>query len=340
MSQETIKRQLSNDPYQLLHIIPNPDGSITRNEKFCPTKPATPDPAANNNDPVLTKDVFINQSKNIWLRIFLPRQPLDHDSSSSDKLPLIVYFHGGGFIVHSPDMTVYHNFCSSIAVHLQAVVVSVNHRHAPEHRLPAAYDDAIEALHWIKTTQEDWLTKYVDFSNCFLKGSSAGGNLVYNVALRAAAAEVDGHDHKHNNLLPLKIRGLILHQPAFGGVKRTGSEIRLLNDRILPACVSDLGWELSLPLGADRDHEYCNPTVDGGSKVLDQIKSLGWKVMVTGCDGDPLIDRQIELVKIMDQKGVQVVGHFDAGGFHAIEFGIPSKAEALFALLKNFVFSS
>ncbi|KAK0595349.1 hypothetical protein LWI29_005843 [Acer saccharum] len=102
-------------------------------------------------------------------------------------------------------------------------------------------------------------------------GSSAGGNLAYNVALCAAAAEVDDHDHKHNNLLPLKIRELILHHLAFGGVNRTGSEIRLLNDKILPACVSDLGWELSLPLGADCDYKYCNPMVKGGSKVLNQM---------------------------------------------------------------------
>ncbi|KAK4839475.1 hypothetical protein QYF36_022234 [Acer negundo] len=332
MSKETTQSQSTIDPYEYLQIIPNPDGSITRKSNL-PIRPATPDHDPANNIPVLTKDIIINQSNNIWVRIFLPYH--DHQSTSNNnyKLPLIVHYHGGGFIDFSPDMIAFHIFCSNIAIELQAVIVSVNYRLAPEHRLPAAYDDAVEALHWIKTTQEIWLQKYVDFSSCFLMGDSAGGNITYHVGLRAAA-EVD-------HLLPLQIRGLILNQPFFGGVKRTDSELRLFNSADLPVCATDLMWELSLPLGVDRNHEYSNPTVEGGSaEVLDQIKRLGWKVMVTGCDGDLLIDRQIELVKLMEQKGVQVVGHFTAGGYHGVEFEDSSKAEVFFALVKKFIFSS
>ncbi|KAI9078206.1 hypothetical protein K1719_039820 [Acacia pycnantha] len=67
-------------------------------------------------------------------------------------------------------------------------------------------------------------------------GESAGGNIAYNAGLRVAA-EVD-------QLEPLKIKGLILVQPFFGGVKRTSSEERLANDTILPPPVTDLVWEL------------------------------------------------------------------------------------------------
>ncbi|KAK2653715.1 hypothetical protein Ddye_013571 [Dipteronia dyeriana] len=219
-----------------------------------------------------------------------------------------------------------------MAVKLQTVIVSVKHRLAPEHRLPAAYDDAMEALHWIKTTKEVWLQKYVDFSKCFLMGNSSGGNVAYHAALHAAAEVED--------LQPLQIKGLILHQPFFGGVKRTCSELSLFTNKIFPVCVSDLMWDLSLPIGADRDHEYCNPTVDGGSKLLDQIKSVGWKVLVTGYDGDPLIDRQNELVKIMEKKGIKVKRQFAKGGSHGAEFLDPSKCEEFFGLLKDFLFSS
>ncbi|KAH7557535.1 hypothetical protein ACOSP7_027334 [Xanthoceras sorbifolium] len=331
MSPEIAQTQSTNiDPYQIIQITPNPDGSITRNSNWSKT-PATPDPP--HHIPVLSKDVIINQSTNVWVRIFLPRRQTLESSSSNNKLPLIVFYHGGGFVICSADLSAFHNFCLNMAVELQAVVVSVEYRLAPENRLPAAYDDAVEALHWIKATQEEWLTKYADFSKCFLMGSSAGGNIACHAGLRVAT-EVD-------NLLPLQIKGMILHQPFFGGVKRSSSELRLINDMVLPVCASDVLWDLSLPLGADRDHEYSNPTVEGGSKVvLDKIKSLGWKVMVTGCDGDPLVDRQTEVVKWMEQKGVQVVGHFAEGGFHGVEFVNPSKAEAMISQLKDFIFSS
>ncbi|CAL5356767.1 unnamed protein product [Camellia sinensis] len=99
---------------------------------------------------------------------------------------------------------------------------------------------------------------------------------------------------------------LLLHHPGFLGSKRTGSELRLADDRILPEFVLDVLWKLSLPIGADRDHEYCNPTVGSGSAALEKMKLLGWKVMVTGCDGDPLIDRQMEFAKMLEKKGVEV----------------------------------
>ncbi|KAI4351839.1 hypothetical protein L6164_006149 [Bauhinia variegata] len=162
-------------------------------------------------------------------------------------------------------------------------------------------------------------------------GSSAGGNIAYHAGLRAAV-ELD-----HQG--PLKIRGLILIQPFLGGVERSASELRLVNDPILPHGVTDLMWDLSLPKGANRDHEYCNPTVGNGSKQLDEIGRLGWRVMVTGCGGDPLVDRQKELVKLLEHKAMQVVDHFVEGECHGIQDTEPLKAKPLFVVFKNFMSS-
>ena len=68
--------------------------------------------------------------------------------------------------------------------------------------------------------------------------------------------------------------------------------MRLVSDPTLLLCVTDLMWELSLPIGVDCDHEYCNPMVGGGSKLLEKIMLLGWKVLLTGCDGDQLFDQR------------------------------------------------
>lgn len=311
-----------NDPYKQLNLILNPNGTVTRPNKP-PQSPPSPDPTL----PilVLSKDLPINQSKSTWARIYLPRKALDQTS----KLPLLVFFHGGGFIFLSAASTIFHDFCFNMANDVAAVVVSIEYRLAPEHRLPAAYDDAVEALHWIRTNRaDDWLTKYVDYSNVFLMGSSAGGNIAYNAGLRVAA----GDDQVYK-----MINGLILVQPFFGGTYRTGSELRLANDPYLSLCTNDMLWKLALPVGVDRDHEYCNPTVGDGPERLEKIIRLRWWVLVTGCGGDPLADRQMELVRLMEKKSVSVVGHFTTGDYHGVQDSEPLKAKELYGVIKSFI---
>lgn len=317
------------DPYQFLHIILNPDGTITRLEKI-PESPASPDP--NPINPVLSKDLTINPSHNTWARIYLPSQALNNPPlSSPTKLPLIVFFHGGGFMFYTGASSYFHDYCVNMVETTQSVVVSVNYRLVPEHRLPAAYDDALEALHWIRTSEDPWLTRFADYSNCYLMGESAGGNIAYNAGLRAAS-EV-------NQLEPLRIQGLILLQPFFGGVKRTPSELRLADDTMLAIPVTDLFWEFSLPVGADRDHEFSNPMAESGSKGFDDIKRLGWKVIVFGSYGDPLVDREVELVKRLEEKGVEASGHFVGEYKHADFSKEPTKALAkqLYESIKRFI---
>ncbi|XP_061373956.1 carboxylesterase 1-like [Gastrolobium bilobum] len=318
------------DPFQHLKIFLNSDGTLSRLREDPHTSPS-PDP--NLPIPVLTKDAPINQSNNTFARIFLPRKALDHSSSFPTKLPLIVYFHGGGFILFSAASNFFHDLCVNLAKDVGSIVVSVEYRLAPEHRLPAAYDDAVEALHWIKAQSNDWLTNYADYSNCYLMGTSSGANIAYRAGLRAAAA-VD-----HYYLDPLKIKGLILAQPFFGGTKRVPSELRLENDLVLPPHVSDMMWELSLPVGVDRDHEYCNPRAGDGARVLDRVRQLGWRVVVTGCDGDPLVDHQMALARLMEEKGVAVVSRFVEGGCHGAEVRDPIKQKQLHDLVKDFIAS-
>ncbi|WVZ15418.1 hypothetical protein V8G54_012984 [Vigna mungo] len=307
------------DPYKQLNLILNQNGTVTR-----PDKPPDSPPAADPTLLVLSKDLSINPSKGTWARLYLPRAA-QHQRS---KLPLVLFFHGGGFIFLSAASTIFHEFCFNMANDVVAVVVSLEYRLAPEHRLPAAYDDAVEALQWIKASQDDWLKNLVDYSNVFLMGSSAGGNIAYNAGLRAAAAA----DYQ----IP-KIKGLILVQPFFGGTQRTGSERRLANEPHLGQCFNYAMWELSLPVGVDRDHEYCNPTAGNGPARLELIERVGWWVLVTGCGGDPLVDRQVQLVKLMKKKGVKVVGHFSPGDYHGIQDSDPLKAKELYRVIKTFI---
>jgi acetyl esterase/lipase len=316
------------DPFLHLKISLNPDGTITR---LRGDPQISPSPNPNHPISVLTKDIPINPSHNTTARIFLPRKALDN--SSINKLPIIVYFHGGGFILFSAASDFLHDLCIKLANDVNSIVVSVDYRLAPEHRLPAAYDDAMEALHWIKTQSDDWLRNYGDYSNCYIMGGSAGANIAYKAGLRVAAETNRNDDY----LKPLKIRGLILSQPFFGSTKRVSSELRLLNDVVLPPHVCDLMWELSLPIGVDRDHEYCNPTVGDGVGGLDRVRKLGWRVLVSGCDGDPLMDHQMALARVIEEKGVVVVRSFTEGGCHGSEVRDLIKQKQLHDLIKDFI---
>ncbi|XP_010521491.1 PREDICTED: probable carboxylesterase 120 [Tarenaya hassleriana] len=309
----------SSDPYNYLGIVLNPDGTITRDLTRFQCAAATPDPRPHN--PVISKDIPVNESKLTRIRLYLPTSAI----SSDEKLPLVVYFHGGGFVLGSVDFVQFHGFCSNMACDLHAVVASASYRLSPEHRLPAAYDDGMEALHRIRTSSDDWLNNHADLSNVLIMGTSAGGNLAHAVGLRASTED----------LKPLQIRGLVLHHPFFGGVERSPSEIRLGQDPVLPPTVSDVFWELCLPVGADRDHEYSNP-----KEGLEGMVRVRWKVMVIGTEGDPLVDRQREVVELMKNNGVDVVGHFTDGSFHGAEIMDPSKAKSMFAIVRHFMPSS
>jgi acetyl esterase/lipase len=98
-------------------------------------------------------------------------------------LPVVLYFHGGGWVI--ADRKVYDGGARGLAKASGAIVVSVDYRQAPEHRFPAAWDDALAAYRWL-TTHAASLGG--DPSRLALAGESAGGNLAVATAIAARDA--------------------------------------------------------------------------------------------------------------------------------------------------------
>jgi acetyl esterase len=102
----------------------------------------------------------------------------------SDRLlPVVVYFHGGGFVIG--DIFSHDTICQRLAAGVPALVVSVDYRLAPEHRFPAAVDDCDAATAWVSAHAAEFGG---DSARLAVAGDSAGANLSAVVTRRARDA--------------------------------------------------------------------------------------------------------------------------------------------------------
>ncbi|CAM8881765.1 unnamed protein product [Rhodiola kirilowii] len=193
-----------------------------------------------------SKDVVLDVSKQITGRIFIPHNLLDQHA----KLPVLVYFHGGGFCIGSTTWLGYHVFLGQFSAASTSIVLSIDYRLAPEHKLPTAYEDCYYALKWLyeQHSQDPWLSR-CNLSRVFLAGDSAGGNIVHNVALKTI-------NQKHHHPLGYSLKGLILIHPYFGSELRTTKEAATGSE--VEVSMNDMFWRLSLPEESNRDFEGCN----------------------------------------------------------------------------------
>ena len=90
---------------------------------------------------------------------------------NADK-PMVIYAHGGGFVVG--DMDTHDRFCRALSLSSCCSLISINYRLAPEHPFPAAHDDCLEATEWVVNNLDNLAPNNGLF---ILAGDSAGGNL-------------------------------------------------------------------------------------------------------------------------------------------------------------------
>lgn len=152
---------------------------------------------------------------------------------------VVVYFHGGGFILGGLDS--HDDVCAELCGGTGFEVVSVDYRLAPEHRHPAAFDDAMNAF--------EWATAVYDLP-VVLAGDSAGGNLA-----AAVSHATRGHVRK-----PI---GQVLIYPGLGGDQSRGSYVKHAEAPMLT--VRDLHFYQDIRTGGeDRTGDITmSPLADG-----------------------------------------------------------------------------
>uniref|UniRef100_A0A0D9VHB4 Alpha/beta hydrolase fold-3 domain-containing protein n=1 Tax=Leersia perrieri TaxID=77586 RepID=A0A0D9VHB4_9ORYZ len=207
-----------------------------------------------------SKDVHLGDYS---VRLYLPPSA----RAVTNRLPVVVYIHGGGFVAESAASPNYHRFLNRLAAAVPAVCVSVDYRLAPEHPLPAAYDDCLAALRWVFSPDaaDTWIAAHGDLARVFVAGDSAGGNICHHLAM-------------HHHDAP-RLKGAVFIHPWFWGSEAVGEETRDAEGRARGAGL----WMFACPDTSGMDDPRMNPMAPG-APGLERLACD--RVMVCAAEGD------------------------------------------------------
>ncbi|QGW82491.1 alpha/beta hydrolase [Variovorax paradoxus] len=197
---------------------------------------------------------------------------------SSARLPVLVYFHGGGFTVGN--IRTHDTLCRVLSLKSGCAVVSVDYRLAPAHKFPTASDDAWDAFAFVA---KEGARLGLDASRLAVGGDSAGGTLAAVCAILARDAG-----------LPLALQMLIY--PGTTGHQDTPSHQMYANGPLLTKALIDFFFGQYVRTPADRDDwrfaplladdvdgvapawiglAECDPVVDEGIAYADKLRAAG-----------------------------------------------------------------
>jgi acetyl esterase len=205
----------------------------------------------------------------------------------------IVYFHGGGWVVC--DLDTHDVPCSAIAHRAGAVVVAVDYHLAPEHKFPAAVEDAWAALHWVAANSS---RLGIDPNQLCVCGDSAGGNLAAVMALKS----------RDENGPRIAFQALVYPVTDLSSFE-TGSYAEFAEDHYLTR--SMMQWFRDHYLADSGDAR--NP--DTSPLLARDLRGLPPALVITA-ECDPLRDEGEAYAKRLRDAGVEVTETRYAGMIH------------------------
>ena len=200
---------------------------------------------------------------------------------SAERLPVLLYFHGGGFTIGSS--ATHEPLCRRLAELAGCAVVSVDYRLAPEHRFPTAANDAWDSLAWLRDQAEALGLKPDAMA---VGGDSAGGTL-------AAVSALHARDQGWSLALQL------LFYPGTTAHQDTDSHQRFAHGMVLGQHMIDYFFEQYIPTRSERtDWRFAPLLADDHSGVAPAWMGLA--------EIDPLVDEGVAYADALRMAGVDV----------------------------------
>lgn len=224
-------------------------------------------------------------------------------AGATQGLPVIVYFHGGGWVIANLD--VYDASARALARSTGAIVVSASYRQAPEHKFPAAHEDAIAAYRWALANAQSWGG---DASRVAVAGESAGGNLALNVSMAARAEGLQAPLHQ------------LLIYPVAGVDTRTESYTR--NAAAMPLSRAGMLWFFHYAGSGPADLQ------DPRLNVLAADLSNLPPTTIIAAEIDPLTSEGVVLAERLSAAGTEVERRQFDGATHEFFGMAPVVADA------------
>ncbi|XP_037462291.1 probable carboxylesterase 15 [Triticum dicoccoides] len=238
------------------------------------------------------RDAVYHAAHGLGVRMYRPARR-EGKGKARLRLPVLAYFHGGGFCIGSRAWPSVHACCLRFAHELPALVLSFDYRLAPGPADGSGSDEDVQS--WLADSG-------ADPGRLFVSGDSAGANIAHHMAARFGAAGLD----------LVKIAGYVLIMPAFTSEAPTQSELGSRGSAFLSRDVAERYNRLALPAGANKDYPLMNPL---GPDSMG-LGPVGGRVLVVVGGDDMLKDNQVRYVDGMKAAGNDVELAVFAGKEH------------------------
>ncbi|MCH9681331.1 MAG: alpha/beta hydrolase [Deltaproteobacteria bacterium] len=219
----------------------------------------------------------------------------------SEKIPAMVYFHGGGYMMGIPEMA--NTFYGDVLERRKVAIFSPDYRLSRTDPFPAGFNDCYDVLLWVRDNAEQL---NVDPNNIIIAGHSAGGGMAAAITLKAR----DTRDVEP--IFQMPVYPMLDH-------RMTTASSQMLGSTMWDAEINARAWKLYLRDLDGAVPPYASPALN------EDYRDFPPTISFVG-DLEPFHDENIAYIEGLKSAGVHVEFKVFKGGYHGFEVGSPNAA--------------